>query len=103
MNASSASCFFPTFSTFSPRTSTMDPMTRTAMMIQVTTTDSPTGIPPNTGMTKAVLEFSSSTILSAISVWLLSSLPVGGIFLCSLYSISHNYLSIITKKIISNI
>ena len=74
----------------------MDAMVRAAMMIQVTTTDSPTGIPPNTGITNAVLELNSSTIRSAISVWHPSSLPLRGV-------LAYNYLSIAIKNIISNI
>lgn len=61
--ASRANCTFPGFSTFKFLTRIMDAITSTAMMIQVTTTDSL--IPPRTGSVNTVSQFSSSIRLSA--------------------------------------
>ena len=66
--ASNASCFFPGFSTFRFLTNRIEIMVSAAIIIQVTTVDSPTGIPPKTGMVKTVSQLSSSVIISAISV-----------------------------------
>ena len=51
---------FPGFSTFRFLTKMMERRTRTAIMNHVATTDSYTGIPPNTGIVNTTLAFNSS-------------------------------------------
>ena len=72
--ASSASCTLPGFSTRRFLTKIMDKMTRTAIMIHVTTTDSE--IFPRTGRVKTVSQFNSSISLSVRSPVLLPPLPL---------------------------
>ena len=61
--ASRASCTFPGFSTFRFQNKMIDARTSTAIIIQVTTTDSE--IPPTIGRVNTVSQFSSSINVSA--------------------------------------
>ena len=58
---SSAACTLPGLRTLSFRVSTRESTVSSAMMIHDTTTESATGMPPSTGMVKAVLLPSSLT------------------------------------------
>ena len=61
---SSATCALPGASTLRFRVSSRAAISSTAITIHVTTTDSATGIPPNSGMVNAVWVPSSSTRVS---------------------------------------
>ena len=67
IHVSNMSCFFPGFSTFRLRTRMTARSVNTTIIIHVTTTDSPIGIPPKTGTVNTVSQFSSSVIRSANS------------------------------------